>query len=111
MTVIFHLLTVFPSNAAEQARYYITNMCKKHQCISVHQIMQHVEQLNSYIAQLPCWFYNPSGKPSTIPMNVPFTKDDLATWLGNPLRIPRNSAIILIPDLLNSGIFIGIIFF
>jgi hypothetical protein len=32
-------------------------------------------------------------------------------WLGNPLGIPRNSAIILIPDLLNSGIFIGILFF
>ncbi len=33
------------------------------------------------------------------------------TWLGNPFRIPRNSAINLIPDLLNSGIFIGILFF
>ncbi len=29
-------------------------------------------------------------------------------WLGNPLRIPWNSAIIPIPDLLNSGIFIEI---
>ncbi len=32
----------------------------------------------------------------------------LATWLGNPLGIPWNSVIILILDLLNSGIFIGI---
>ncbi len=31
-------------------------------------------------------------------------------WLGNPFRIPRNSAINLIPDLLNSKIFIRILF-
>jgi hypothetical protein len=29
-------------------------------------------------------------------------------WLGNPFRILRDSAIIPIPDLFNSGIFIGI---
>jgi hypothetical protein len=33
------------------------------------------------------------------------------TWLGNPFGIPRDSAINPIPDLLNSGIFIGILFF
>jgi hypothetical protein len=32
-------------------------------------------------------------------------------WLGNPFRIPWNSAIDSIPDLLNSGIFIGMLFF
>jgi hypothetical protein len=32
-------------------------------------------------------------------------------WLGNLLGIPWNSAIIPNPDLLNSGIFIGISFF
>jgi hypothetical protein len=32
-------------------------------------------------------------------------------WLGNPFGIPWNSAINPIPDLLNSGIFIGILFF
>jgi hypothetical protein len=31
-------------------------------------------------------------------------------WLGNPLEIPQNSAIIPIPYLLNSRIFIGIFF-
>jgi hypothetical protein len=35
----------------------------------------------------------------------------IMAWLGNPLGIPWNSAIIPIPDLLNSGIFIGILFF
>ncbi len=32
-------------------------------------------------------------------------------WLGNLFGIPRNYAINLILDLLNSGIFIGILFF
>jgi hypothetical protein len=35
----------------------------------------------------------------------------LAAWLGNPFGIPRNSAINPIPDLLNSKIFIQILFF
>ncbi len=33
------------------------------------------------------------------------------SWLGNPFGIPWNSAIIPIPDLLNSRIFIRILFF
>ncbi len=32
-------------------------------------------------------------------------------WLGNPLGIPRNYTINPIPNLLNSGIFIGILYF
>ncbi len=76
---MFHLLTVFPNNAAEQERYYLTNMLKKPQRISVHQFVQHVEQLNSYIAQLPCWYHSPSDKPTTIPENFPFTEADLAS--------------------------------
>jgi hypothetical protein len=77
--VIFHLLTMFPDNAAEQQEiYYITNMLKKPQRISVHQLVQCVEQLNTYIAQLTCWYYSPSAKPSTIPENVLFTEADLA---------------------------------
>jgi hypothetical protein len=38
-----------------------------------------MEQLNFYIAQLPCWHYSPSTKPSTILMNMPFTKADLVS--------------------------------
>ena len=51
---MFYLLTVFPNSATEQERYYITNMLKKLQCISILQFVQCVEQLNSYILQLPC---------------------------------------------------------
>jgi hypothetical protein len=77
--MMFHLLTVFPNNGAEQERYYLMNVLKKPQRISVHQFVQRVEQLNSYIAQLPCWFYSPSVKSKTTPANVLFTEADLAS--------------------------------
>jgi hypothetical protein len=56
--VMFHLLTVYPNNAAEQEQYYIMNVLKKSQCVSICQFVQRVEQLNSYISQLPCWYYS-----------------------------------------------------
>ncbi len=46
----FHLLTVFPNNAAEQKRYYITNVLKTPQRVSICQFVQRVEQLDSYIS-------------------------------------------------------------
>jgi hypothetical protein len=77
--VMFHLLTMFPNNVAEQERYYLTNVLKKPQRISMHQFVQPVEQLNAYIMQLPCWFYSPRIKPNTTPVNVPFTEADLVS--------------------------------
>jgi hypothetical protein len=74
---MFHLLTVIPNSAAEQERYFITNVLKKPQCISICQFVQRVEQLNSYILQQPCWYYRPSVKPNMLPMNVPFAEADL----------------------------------
>jgi hypothetical protein len=51
--MLFHVLTVFPINVAEEEKYYIMNMLKKPQHISVCQFVHCVEQLNAYIAQLP----------------------------------------------------------
>jgi len=76
---MFHLLTVFPNNAAEQEKYYITNVLKKPQRVSFRQFVQRVEQLNSYISQLRCWYYSPSVKVKTVPMNVSFAEADLAS--------------------------------
>jgi hypothetical protein len=45
--VTFHLLTVFPNNVAEQERYYIMQVLKKPQRISIRQVVQHMEQLSS----------------------------------------------------------------
>jgi hypothetical protein len=59
--IIFHLLTAFPINAAEQEKYYISNVLRKPQRINVRQFVRHVEQLNAYIAQMPCFYYSPNA--------------------------------------------------
>jgi hypothetical protein len=74
---MFHLLTAFPINAAEQEKYYITNVLKKPQRINIRQFVCRVEQLNAYIAQMPCFYYSPNTNASTKPKNVPFTKAEL----------------------------------
>ncbi len=75
--VMFHLLTTFPINAAEQEKYYISNVLKKPQRINVGQFVPRVEQLNAYITQLPCFYYNPNANVSTKPKNVLFTEAEL----------------------------------
>jgi hypothetical protein len=77
--VMFHLLTVFPNNAAEQEKYYLSNVLKKPQRVGIRQFVQHVEQHNAYITQLPCWYYSPSYVAGMTLANVPFTKADLAS--------------------------------
>ncbi len=47
--VMFHLLAVFPINAAEQEKNYILNVLKEPQHINVPQFLRRVEQLNAYI--------------------------------------------------------------
>jgi hypothetical protein len=71
--VMFHLLTAFPINVAEQERYYISNVLKKPQRINVRQFVRCVEQLNAYIAQRPCFYYSPNANVST----KPFTEAEL----------------------------------
>jgi hypothetical protein len=75
--VIFHLFTAFPIIAAEQEKYYITNVLKKPQCINVRQFVWHVEQRNAYIAQMPCFYYSSHTNASTKPENVLFTGAEL----------------------------------
>jgi hypothetical protein len=75
--VMFHLLTVFPINAVEQVKYYISNVLKKPQHVSVHQFVCRVEQLNAYISQMPCFYYSPNANVSTKPENVLFVEAEL----------------------------------
>jgi hypothetical protein len=75
--VMFHLLTTFPINAAEQEKYYVTNVLKKPQRINVCQFVRHVEQLNAYITQMPCFYYSPHANASTKPENILFTEAEL----------------------------------
>ncbi len=41
--VMFHLLTVFPNNAAEQKKNYLYNVLKKPQRVGIHHFVQRVE--------------------------------------------------------------------
>jgi hypothetical protein len=75
--VMFHLLTTFPINVAEQEKYYISNVLKKPQRVSVRQFVRCVEQLNAYIAQMLCFYYSPHANASTKPENIPFTEAEL----------------------------------
>jgi hypothetical protein len=75
--VMFFLLTAFPINAAEQEKYYITNVLKKPQRINIRQFVRRVEQLNAYITQMPCFYYSPNANASTKPENVLFTETEL----------------------------------
>jgi hypothetical protein len=77
--VMFHLLTTFPINAAEQEKYFISNVLKKPQCVNVHQFVHCLEQLYAYIAQMPCFYYSPNANASTKPKNIPFTEADLGS--------------------------------
>ncbi len=77
--VMFHLLTVFPNNVAEQEKYYLSNVLKKPQRVCICQFVQCVEQLNAYVAQLACWYYSPSYVTGMTPVNMPFMEADLAS--------------------------------
>jgi hypothetical protein len=74
---MFHLLTAFPINAAEQEKYYITNVLKKPQHVNVRQFVRQVEQLNAYISQMPCFYYSPNANASTKPENALFPEAEL----------------------------------
>jgi hypothetical protein len=77
--VMFHLLTVFPNNAAVQEKYYLSNLLKKPQRVGTQQFVQRVEKLNAYVTQLLCWYYSLSYNAGMTPTNVLFSKADLAS--------------------------------
>jgi hypothetical protein len=77
--MMFHLLTVFPINGAEQEKYCITNVLRKPNGINVHQFSRQVEQLNAYIAQMPCFYYSPNANASTKLENVLFREAELGS--------------------------------
>jgi hypothetical protein len=86
--MMFHLLTVFPINTAEQDKYYISNVLKKPQRVNVHQFVRLVEQLNTYIAQMPCFYYSPHANASTKPENFPFTEAELGAHVLRMCPLP-----------------------
>jgi hypothetical protein len=76
---MLHLLTVFLNKAAEQEKYYLSNVLMKPQRVGIHQFVHRVEQLNAYVLQLPCWYYSPSYNAGMMLANIPFSEADLAS--------------------------------
>ncbi len=79
--IMFHFLTAFPINAAEQEKYYISNVLRKPQRINKCQFVWRVEQLNTYIAQMLCFYYSPNSNASIKPENIPFAEAELGTHI------------------------------
>jgi hypothetical protein len=79
-----HKLTIFPAEAAEKQHYYMQQMIKKPQRVTVHQFMSRMGVLNDYLAHLPTVFDSSMATTGTKKMNVPFNEADLAriflTW-------------------------------
>ena len=51
--VKFHLLQIFPNDAAERQKYYINVYLKKPAKVTICHFADCVEQLNSYLGYLP----------------------------------------------------------
>jgi len=75
-----HLLTVFNFDAAEQQKFYISNLLKKPQRVSVRAFFTRVEQLNAYVALLPSLYYSPRATQATKPVTA-FDEAELANLL------------------------------
>ena len=63
--VTFHLQFVFPTNAAEAVKFYIMNTLKKPNRVPIWQFFVRVEQLNSYLENLPSLFLSPKANSAT----------------------------------------------
>ena len=71
--MMFHLLTVFPNNAAETKWYYISNGLKKPNRVPI-------VQLNAYLELLPCVYYSQCSNQFTKVVE-PFIDPDLASHI------------------------------
>jgi hypothetical protein len=78
--ITFHLLDMFPGDAAKQQRYYISNVLKKPQRVPVRYFFQRVEHLNGYLSYLPCTYDSPCATVSTKPV-VAYEEAELASLL------------------------------
>ena len=78
--VTFHLQSVFQPDAAEAVKFYITNTLKKPNRVPIWQFFVRVEQLKSYLENLPSLFQSPKANSATKPV-TPLEDADLATHL------------------------------
>ena len=76
----FHLQTVFCFDAGEALKNYIMKTLKKPNRVSIRQFFVQVEQLNSYLETLPCFYYSPKANQATKEV-LPLDDMDLAPHL------------------------------
>jgi hypothetical protein len=78
-----HKLTVFPADTAEKQCYYMQQMIKKPQRVTVYQFVSRMGVLNDNLAYLPTVFDLLMAIAGTKKMNVPFDEADLARIVLN----------------------------
>ncbi len=73
-----HKLPIFPADAGEKQRYYMQQLIKKPQRVTVRQFVLRMRVLHDYLAYLPMAFDSLMAVEGTKKMNVPFNEADLA---------------------------------
>jgi len=74
-----HKLTVLPTDAAEKQRFYVQQVVRKPQRVTIRQYMSRMGVLNDYIANLPSIYYSSKTVASTVKGNVIFGDGELAS--------------------------------
>jgi len=74
-----HKLTILPAGAAKKQRFYLQQVVRKPQRITIRQYMLRMGVLNNYIAHLPLIYYSSKAVASTVKGNVIFGDSELAS--------------------------------
>ncbi len=74
-----HKLPVLPIDADEKQRFYVQQVVRKPQRITIRQYMSRMGVLNDYIAHLPSIYYSSKAVASTVKSNVIFGNGELAS--------------------------------
>jgi hypothetical protein len=82
-----HKLTIFPINAAKKQRYYMMQMVKKPQRVTVRQYIAWMGILNDYLAHLHTVFNSSMAVEGTKKGNVLFDEADLARIVLNSVPV------------------------
>jgi hypothetical protein len=82
-----HKLTIFPVDAAEKQRYYMTQTAKKPQQAMVCQYMACMGILNNHLSHLPMVFNIPMAVEGTKKGNMPFDEADQARIVLNSVPL------------------------
>jgi len=74
-----HKLMVLPTDAAEKQRFYVQQVVRKPQRVTIRQYMSRMGVLKNYIAHLPSLFYSSKAVVSTVKGNVIFGDGELTS--------------------------------